>query len=282
MHGRRGLSMKLAVTGKGGVGKTTIAGTLARLFGRDGTKILAVDADPNFNLWTSVGVDANAAKSITPLLEIDELVRERTDTPLVELMGTFFRLNPKVDDLTSKYAVAGPDNVRLLVAGTVNMGGQGCMCPSASLLKSLIGHLTLEADEAFIMDMDAGIENLGRGTTRGMDLLVVVAEPGMRSLETVDRIKGLAEDIGLHRVVAVANRVMDEEDQALISEYVERREIPLIGAVPYDKNLKRADMQSRAPLDFCPESAALKAIAEVKDSIFDYINELPSPTDSGL
>jgi CO dehydrogenase maturation factor len=274
--------MKLAVTGKGGVGKTTVAGTLARLFGRDGTKILAVDADPNYNLWTSVGIEPASAKSIKPLLEIDELVRERTDTPLVELLGTFFRLNPKVDDLASKYAVQGPDNVSLLVAGTVNVGGQGCMCPSASLLKSLIGHLALEGDEAFIMDMDAGIENLGRGTTKGMDLLLVVVEPGMRSLETLDRIKGLAEDIGLNRVVAVANRVMDEEDHALVSEFVSNRKIPLVGVVPYDTELKRADALSRAPLDYCPNSSAMRAIVALKASIAQYLEEMPSSKMSAL
>ncbi len=273
--------MKLAVTGKGGVGKTTIAGTLARLLGRDGIRILAVDADPNYNLWTSVGIDAAAAQTIKPLLEIEELVRERTDTPLVELMGSFFRLNPRVDDLASKYAVEGPDNVSLLVAGTVNMGGQGCMCPSAALLKSLINHLALEGDEAFIMDMDAGIENLGRGTTRGMDLLLVVVEPGMRSLETLDRIKGLAEDIGLSRVVAVANRVMDEEDRSVVSKYLASREIPLIGVVPYDNELRRADMSSQAPLDYCPDSSAVRAIHDLKTSILDYLRDLLPSAESG-
>ncbi|NHJ12793.1 MAG: cobalamin biosynthesis protein CobN [Candidatus Thorarchaeota archaeon] len=267
--------MKLAVTGKGGAGKTTVAGTLARLFGRDGLKILAVDADPNYTLWMSVGISREIADTIEPLLEIEELVRERTENPWVEVLGNFFRLNPKVDDLTSKYAVKGPDNVSLLVAGTVNMGGQGCMCPSAALLKSLIEHLALQTDEAFVMDMDAGIENLGRGTTKGMDLLLVVVEPGMRSLETLERIRGLAEDIGVNRVVAVANKLMSDKDRDVVLRYVSKKGIALIGEIPFDEALREADVDSVAPLDYAPECPAMKAIAELKESVMDLLKTMP-------
>lgn len=266
--------MKLAVTGKGGVGKTTLAGTLARLFGRDGLKMLAVDADPNYNLYSSLGISDETAQQIQPLLEIDDLVRERTDTPLVQVLGNFFRLNPKVDDLASKYAVKGPDNVSLLVAGTVNMGGQGCMCPSAALLKALIQHLNIQDDEAFIMDMDAGIEHLGRGTTKGMDLLLVVVEPGRRSLDTLERIHGLAADIGNERVFAVVNKVMNEDDLHMVSSYVAARGFTLLGEIPFDSSLREADMKGIAPLDLNPDSPAMNAIKSLKAAVQDQMNAL--------
>jgi CO dehydrogenase maturation factor len=268
--------MKLAVTGKGGVGKTTIAGTLARLFGRDGLKMLAVDADPNYNLHSSLGISAEVVQTIQPLLEIEELVRERTDTPLVQVLGNFFRLNPKVDDLASKYAVKGPDNVSLLVAGTVNMGGQGCMCPSAALLKSLIEHLNVQSDEAFIMDMDAGIEHLGRGTTKGMDMLLVVVEPGRRSLETLERIYGLAEDIGQERVFAVANRIMDSDDLTLVEDYVQDHGFEMLGSIPFDQSLRAADMKGIAPLDLAPDSPAMEAVKALKKSVEQQMKSLQS------
>ncbi|MGY5879668.1 MAG: AAA family ATPase [Candidatus Thorarchaeota archaeon] len=264
------------MTGKGGVGKTTVAGTIARLLGRDGMKILAVDADPNYNLWSSIGIPADVASGILPLLENDELVKEKTDMKWIEVLGNMFQVHPRVDDLTIEYAVQGPDNVSLLVAGTVNMGGQGCMCPSASLLKTLIGYLNLESDQAFIMDMDAGIENLGRGTIRGMDLLLAVVEPGRRSLDTIERIKNLGQDIGIDRVFAVGNKIMNDTEEMYITKAVESKGIPLIGMIPYDETLREADRQAIAPLDMDEHCPAVEAIKKLKADVLVKLEDIQS------
>ncbi|MHA1907213.1 MAG: ATP-binding protein [Candidatus Thorarchaeota archaeon] len=260
--------MKIAVAGKGGVGKTTVAGTLARLLGRDGLKILAVDADPSYTLWSALGISSEVADTIVPLTENAELVEERLAIEEVGPTSTgVFKLNPIVDDLAAKFAISGPDNVSLLVAGTVDLGGSGCMCPSATLLKSLMRHLVIGSDEAFIMDMDAGVENLGRGTTRGMDALVVVAEPGRRALDILGKIKTLAGDIGVGKVYAVGNKVATTEDEQMIRERVEKEGIILLGIVPLDENIRAADRKGMAPIDLDSNSPAMTAINEIKEQL---------------
>jgi CO dehydrogenase maturation factor len=256
--------MKIAVAGKGGVGKTTIAGTLARLLGRDGLNILAVDADPSFTLWSALGIPADVAKKIVPLTANEKLVEERLKIEGAGSYKQFFKLNPRVDDLAQQFAVEGPDNVSLLVAGTVEIGGSGCMCPSATLLKSLMRHLILGTDEAFVMDMDAGIENLGRGTTKGMDALVVVAEPGRRSLDILGKIRKLAQDIDVGTVFAVGNKIASPDDDKMIRDWVEKEGIPLIGMIPLDDNVKEADRKGVAPIDLNENSPGMLAIAEIK------------------
>jgi CO dehydrogenase maturation factor len=261
--------MKIAVAGKGGVGKTTVAGTIARLLGRDGLKILAVDADPAYTLWSALGIPADVAKQIVPLTENEALVEERLQIEGAGSYKSFFKLNPRVDDLADKFAIAGPDNVSLLVAGTVEIGGSGCMCPSATLLKSLMRHLILGTDEAFVMDMDAGVENLGRGTTRGMDALVVVAEPGRRSLDILGKIKTLAQDIDVGRVFAVGNKVATPEDSEMIQEWVKNESIPLLGMVPLDETIKQADRKGVAPIDLDPNSPGILAILDIKNRLIE-------------
>jgi CO dehydrogenase maturation factor len=261
--------MKIAVAGKGGVGKTTVAGTLARLLGRDGMRILAVDADPSYTLWTALGIPPEEAKKIVPLTENEALVKERLQIEGSGGYSGFFKLNPRVDDLADKFAIEGPDNVSLLVAGTVDIGGSGCMCPSATLLKALMRHLILGSDEAFVMDMDAGIENLGRGTTRGMDALLVVAEPGRRSLEILAKIKNLAHDIDVGRVFAVGNKVAAPDDEEMITESMKNEGIPLLGIVPLDDSIKQADRKGVAPLDLDPNSPGMVAINEIKQRLFE-------------
>ncbi|MCK5152045.1 MAG: AAA family ATPase [Candidatus Thorarchaeota archaeon] len=260
--------MKIAVAGKGGVGKTTVAGTIARFLGRDGLRILAVDADPSYTLWSALGIPEDIADKIVPLTENEELVEERLQIKEVGPTSTgVFKLNPRVDDLAAKFAIPGPDNVSLLVAGTVDLGGSGCMCPSATLLKSLMRHLVIGTDEAFIMDMDAGVENLGRGTTRGMDALLVVAEPGRRALDILSKIKNLAADIGVGKVYAVGNKVATPEDAEMIRERVESEGIPLLGIVPLDENIRAADRKGMAPIDLDSNSPAMVAINEIKNQL---------------
>jgi CO dehydrogenase maturation factor len=261
--------MKIAVAGKGGVGKTTVAGTLARLLGRDGLKILAVDADPSYTLWSALGIPADVAKKIVPLTQNETLVNERLKIKGAESYSGFFKLNPRVDDLASKFAVKGPDNVSLLVAGTVDIGGSGCMCPSATLLKSLMRHLLLGTDEAFVMDMDAGIENLGRGTTRGMDALLVVAEPGRRSLEILGKIRKLAKDIDVGKVYAIGNKISSPDDEKMIQDWIESEDIQLLGAIPLDDHIKEADRKGVAPIDLNPNAPAIQAIVRIKERLLE-------------
>ena len=260
--------MKIAIAGKGGVGKTTVAGTLARLLGQDGLKVLAVDADPSSTLWSALGIPEEIADTIIPLPKNQTLLKERMQ---IEGSGQsysgFFKLNPRVDDLAEKFAISGPDNISLLVAGMVDLGGSGCMCPSAALLKALMRHLVIGTDEAFVMDMDAGVENLGRGTVRGMDALIVVAEPGRRSLDMLGKIKKLAADINVGNVYAVGNKVATPEDTNMIIERLEKEGIPLLGMVPLDESIKEADRKGVAPIDFNPNSPGMLAIKEIKSRL---------------
>lgn len=253
--------MKIAVCGKGGVGKTLVAATIARLLGREGIRVLAIDADPNTTLATALGIPAIVAETIVPLTENEELVKERTSLN-PKTFGGMFKLNPHVEDLASKFGVQAPDNVNLLVAGTVKIGGSGCMCPAGALLKALIRHLIVGSREAFVMDMEAGIENLGRGTTSGMDALIIVVEPGHGAFTTVARIQKLASDIGVKRLIAVANKIMNEEDKTTIESVLAKRDIPLLAIIPFDTKVRMAGLLGKAPLDYASDSPAIQAIME--------------------
>jgi CO dehydrogenase maturation factor len=263
--------VKIAVCGKGGVGKTTVAATLARLMGREGTKVLAVDADPNTTLAAALGVPAEVAAKVVPLTENDELVKARTGVDPGRSVGAVFKLNPRVDDLAAKYGVPAPDNVTLLVAGTVRAGGSGCMCPSGALLKALTRHLILGSDEAFVMDMEAGIENLGRGTTREMDALIVVVEPGQAALTTLSRIRKLAKDIGVEHVVAVANKVTDGKDRSIIEAALREQDIPLLGVIPFDPALREAGLLGKPPIDYRPNAPGMKALQQLLPALRSYL-----------
>jgi CO dehydrogenase maturation factor len=263
--------MKIAVAGKGGVGKTLVAGTLARFLGRENIQVLAVDADPNPTLASTLGIPADIASKVVPLTENDELVEERTGMDK-KTYGGMFKLNPRVSDLAEKYGVPGPDNTTLLIAGTVTIGGAGCMCPAGALLKALIRHLIVGSDEAFVMDLEAGIENLGRGTSRGMDALIVVVEPGQTSINTVKRIKKLANDIGVDTVLAVGNKVMDDMDKEAIESTLKTMNVPLMTIIPFDKAIRHANLKGQAPIDFAPDSPAVQSIKTMIPELRSRLN----------
>lgn len=233
--------MKIAVTGKGGVGKTTIAGTLARLFARDGYNVIAIDADPAMNLKFALGIEKNPP----PISGLRDLIIERTGAYSED---GIYKLNPRVDDILTRYGANGVDGLRLLVMGTIEKGGTGCVCPENSLLRALLRHLLFNEDTV-IIDMDAGIEHLGRGTAKGVDIMLTVIEQGMRSVETASRIKKLGEDLGISKILAVINKVTDLERVKMIENKLDEIELPLLGTIPYDERLVEADIDGIAPLD---------------------------------
>jgi CO dehydrogenase maturation factor len=237
--------MKLAVTGKGGVGKTTIAALIIRHLAGKGRRIIAIDADPDANLASALGF--SGTDRIVPIAEMEALIEERTGAKPGQ-SGSFFTINPKVDDLPEKLSIAN-GNIRLMVMGTVKKGGAGCVCPESALVRALVSHVVLHRDDVVVMDMEAGIEHLGRGTATAVDMIIVVVEPGRRSIETAEKIKKLAGDLGIKRIVIVGNKVRGPKDEDFI-----RLNLPdadILGFIPYNEALIEADLAGRAaPADF--------------------------------
>lgn len=229
--------MKLAVTGKGGVGKTTTAALIIRHLAHDGKRVIAIDADPDANLASALGFEG--ADTIVPIAEMEALVEERTGAKPGE-SGSFFTINPKVDDLPEKlWLEKGP--VRLMVMGTVKKGGGGCVCPESTLLKNLISHVVFYRDDVVVMDMEAGIEHLGRGTATAVDMIIIVVEPGKRSIETAEKIRKLTGDLGIERVGVVGNKIRGESDKAFIRENLPG--LAILGFIPFDDRLIEADLR---------------------------------------
>jgi CO dehydrogenase maturation factor len=247
--------MKIAVSGKGGVGKTTLSSLLARYWATKGYRVLAVDADPDANLGSALGIDVTG---IVPVANMDELIHERTGAK-PGTVGGFFKLNPRVDDLPEALGKE-KNGVRLLVMGTVKKGGSGCICPESALLKALMSHLVLYHKEVVVMDMEAGIEHLGRGTAQGVNRLVIVVEPGQRSIETAAKVRRLTEDIGLKKVVAVGSKVRNQREEDFLRNNLDG--IPLIGILPFSEEIAQADLENRPPSLEDPQIyAAIEKIA---------------------
>jgi CO dehydrogenase maturation factor len=256
--------MKVAVVGKGGVGKTTLAAALARRLAGLGRPVVAVDADPDGNLGAALGVPEDALPE--PIAGMRELVLERTEAR-DEGAGLIYKMNPRVDDLPSRFAVA-VGGVKLLVLGTVETGGKGCMCPEGAVLKALMQHLLLWVPDDVILDMEAGLEHMGRASARGVDALIAVVEPGMRSIQTAHRVRKLAGDIGVRRTMVVANRVRHAHELERIEQAVAGQQI--LGVLPYCAELARADLEGRSADVDAPDFAeAVRRIAEALLEEFD-------------
>lgn len=223
--------MKLAITGKGGVGKTTLAAGLALSFSQDGKKVIAIDADPDSNLAATLGFPE--PEKIVPLVEMKELIAERTGVK-PGTVGGYFKLNPKVDDITDKFSREN-QGIKLLLMGRVKKGGSGCFCPENAFLKAVLSHLFFSGEDVVILDMEAGIEHLGRGTAEGVDSLIVVVEPSMRSLETAFRIKSLAKDLKIDKVFLVGNKVRNDKDIDFIRK--NSSDFEILGFIWYNNKL---------------------------------------------
>ena len=252
--------LKIAITGKGGVGKTTLASMLARVFAGDGSRVLAIDADPDANLAAALGIPAELSMGLLPIARMKELAEERTGA--TGGYGTLFKLNPTVRDLPEKFCLTH-DGVRFLWMGTFESGGSGCACPESTLVKRLMGHLLLEQDDVVILDMEAGLEHLGRRTAESVDALVVVVEPGQRSIQTAYQIMKLAEDIGIKQVLVVGSKVRDASDRLLIESAIPEEQ--LLGYISFSEEIKRADQENTAPDKTAPQ--AMSEVRSIKERL---------------
>lgn len=251
--------MKLAVTGKGGVGKTTVVAGLARFYADQGFKVLAIDADPASNLALALGFPKDYR--LTPIVEMKELIEERTEAKLGS-MGGFFKLNPRVDDLPEKFSLE-KDGIRLMVMGTVAKGGGGCVCPENVMVKSLVSHLLLGRKEIVILDMEAGVEHLGRATAQAVDKLIIVVEPGRRSLEVAQKIHQLAMDIGIKNFGWVGNKVRDEKDREFLLKNM--ADFSFLGFLSHDPQVMEADLAARPP--FANNPRFMEEIKEIAQKV---------------
>ncbi len=250
--------MKIAVSGKGGVGKTLIAGGLACCFARKGLKTIAIDADPSPNLALTLGLPVEEAREITPISENERLVESKTSTNTPGV----YRLSFTVDDIVRDFSVMTPCNVNLIVMGTVRSMGAGCTCAPNAVIRALLRHLVVDRDEAVLLDMEAGVEHMGRGTAKHVDTMLIVVDSSVKSLETARYISELAKDAGIKQVLLVGNKVSDELQMDSIREFAKSNNLEMLEFVPFDEQVIEAEMHGETPLKY-EESSAIRTIEKL-------------------
>jgi CO dehydrogenase maturation factor len=248
---------KIAISGKGGVGKTTLAALLAHIYAERGRSVIAIDADAAGGLAEALGLPDDLVAQVTPISAMEDLIYERTGAKPGSV-GGFFSLNPRVDDIPDRFSIAHR-GIRFLRLGSIETGGSGCICPESSLLRALVTHLLLYNEEMLILDMEAGVEHLGRATAQAVDAFIAVVEPGRRSLRTAARVEQLAGDIGIKRVYAVGNKVRSESDRSFIRE---NSPVPVLGYLSTNAELTEADMRGLGIFDAAP-----RTVEEVREIV---------------
>jgi len=258
--------MKIAVSGKGGVGKTLIAGVLANFFVKKGYKVLAIDADPSPNLALTLGMSIDEASKIVPVSENTQLLESKTSTGFAGV----YRLSFSVDDIVEKFAVRSPYGVNLLVMGTVRSAGGGCTCPANAVVRALLRHLFVERDEVVVMDMEAGVEHMGRGTAEHVDIMLIVADPSLKSMETARKIYGLAAEAGIKKVFIIGNKIRNPSESELIQRFAADSKIPTLDLIPHDEQILKADMQGESPLKYAEDSVGIATIQKIGEKLLKH------------
>jgi CO dehydrogenase maturation factor len=253
--------MKIAVTGKGGVGKTTLSSVLSYLFASEGKQVISVDADPDANLASALGIPKEEAAKIRPIADLSEVIEERTGAKPGSV-GGMFKLNPKVDDLPEGFGYR-MNGITLLVMGKSKAASSGCYCPENVLLRRLLKHLVVERNEVVIVDMEAGIEHLTRGTAGSVDAFIVVVEPGQRSMQTAGVVRNMARELGVRQVFVVANKVRGQEDLDFIRKGIEDME--LVGFMSLNPLIMEADIKGAPPFSLSPET--VEEVRKIKAAI---------------
>lgn len=258
--------MKIAITGKGGVGKTTLSSVLSHIYAASGKRVIAVDADPDANLASALGVSREDAQKIRPIADMGELVEERMGTK-PGTMGGVFKLNPKVDDLPEElgFKVGG---ITLMIMGKSKAASSGCYCPENVLLRRLLRHLVVERDEVVIVDMEAGIEHLTRGTADAVDAFIVVVEPGQRSIQTAGVVREMAKGLGVKKVYVVANKVRGEADIEFLKKGL--GDMDLAGFISFNNDIMEADIAGASPYGHSPKT--VEEIRKIKEVIEQSLN----------
>jgi len=257
--------VKIAVAGKGGVGKTFIAGALAYYYAKKGFKVLAIDADPAPNLAVTLGVPPEEASKILPISENKWLIESKTSTGFPGVYNIAFR----VDDIVRDFCVQTPLGVSLLVMGTIRSVGGGCTCAANALVRALIRHLMVERDEMVVMDMEAGIEHMGRGTAKHVDAMLIITDSNLKALEIAKKIYELAKQAEIQHVFLVGNKVSSSVEAEFINRFSEKNSLPTLELVPYDRKILEADMRGEPPLKHAEDSESLAVVKRIGEKLLD-------------